>query len=317
MIAVHLENQAVSVVKKPAPRVPQGYARLKLVAGGICNTDIELMRGYYGFKGTPGHEFVGEVEECADSSWVGKRVVGEINFACGKCEWCARGLGRHCPNRTVLGIVNQPGAFSERFNVPMVNLLEVPRKVATDHAVFTEPIAAACEILEQVKIPKGEKTAVLGDGKLGLLIAQVLSASGAEVHLYGRHRNKIEIAEAAGVHGHLASEAPRAAYRYTVDATGSAEGLSQAVSMTQPRGYLILKSTVHGKVAIDTAPIIVDEITLVGSRCGRFEPALKLLSSGKLNLQPMISAEYPLADAPRAFAHAQERGILKVLLRNA
>ena len=313
MLAVHLEGGSVSVHNKPKPRTPKDYATIRLLAGGICNTDLELERGYYGFKGTPGHEFVGEVAECQDAQWIGKRVVGEINLACQKCDWCRRGLQRHCPNRTVLGIVKHPGAFQEYFTLPLRNLFEVPRNVTTDHAVFTEPLAAACEILDQVKIAKGEKVAVLGDGKLGLLIAQVLSVHGASVHHYGRHKEKLKISARLGAETHL--KPGREKYAITVEATGSSDGLRQAVSMTVPRGTVVMKSTVHNAVEIDTAPIIVDEITLVGSRCGRFEAALPLLKSGKLNLAPMISDEFALRDAPQAFARANEKGVLKVLLR--
>ncbi len=314
MIAVHIENTQVSVKRKAAPKPKPGHALIRLLCGGICNTDIELLRGYYGFKGTPGHEFVGEVVESTDPRWTGKRVVGEINLACGQCDWCKRGLGRHCPERTVLGIVKHPGAFAEYLTLPEQNLREVPKNVPTEQAVFTEPIAAACEILDQVKIPQGAPVAVLGDGKLGLLIAQVLQAHGAEVHLYGRHRAKLEIAEQAGVRTAFSNKLPRAAYDYTVDATGSPEGLMSAAAMTRPRGTLILKSTVHGAVPLDAAPLIVNEITLVGSRCGRFEPALKLLRNGKIRPDRMIADQFPLSDAPLAFARAQERGILKVLL---
>jgi threonine dehydrogenase-like Zn-dependent dehydrogenase len=247
---------------------------------------------------------------------VGQRVVGEINLACGHCEWCARSLGRHCPRRTVLGIVKHPGAFRELLTLPEANLRAVPRDVPTERAVFTEPLAAACEILDQVKIPKGGEVAVLGDGKLGLLIAQTLQAHGARVHHFGRHRDKLRISGAAGVATELVGKRlPVAAYQWTVDATGSAEGLRQAASMTRPRGTVIMKSTVHGLVPIDTAPLIVNEITLVGSRCGRFEPALKLLRSGKVNVDDMISAEYSLEQAPAAFARAAEKGVMKVLLR--
>lgn len=315
MIAVHLQQQAVSMKRKPRPRRPAGGALLRLLCGGICNTDIELLRGYYGFAGTPGHEFVAEVVEAGDEAWLGRRVTGEINLACGRCQWCMRGLGRHCPHRTVLGIVKHPGAFSEFFTLPLQNLHPIPDRVATEAAVFAEPVAAACEILDQVKIPRGVAVGVLGDGKLGLLIACVLAAHGAEVHLYGRHRAKLAIAESAGVHTAFSNKLPRAAYDYTVDATGSPDGLMSAVGMTRPRGTLILKSTVHGAVPLDAAPVIVNEITLVGSRCGRFEPALKLIQRGKLPLQKMISDEFPLSQAPRAFARAQERGVLKVLLR--
>jgi alcohol dehydrogenase len=315
MIAVHLRAEDVSLKRVPRPRRPDGHALLRLRLGGICNTDIELLRGYYGFAGTPGHEFVAEVVECDEPGWVGKRVTGEINLACGRCEWCARGLGRHCPARTVLGIVKHPGAFREYFTLPVGNLYEIPARVTDEQAVFTEPLAAACEILDQVKIPRGAAVGVLGDGKLGLLIACVLAAHGAEVFLYGRHREKMAIAESAGVHTAFSNKLPRAAYDYTVDATGSADGLMSAVGMTRPRGTLVLKSTVHGAVKLDAAPVIVNEITLVGSRCGRFEPALQLIRRGKLPLDRMISDEFPLSEAPHAFRRAQEKGVLKVLLR--
>jgi len=188
MLAVRLQNRVVSVRKQPVPKRPQGFALIRLLFGGICNTDLELQRGYYGFKGTPGHEFVGEVVDADAKEWIGQRVVGDINLACGKCSWCAQGLGRHCPRRTVLGIVKHPGAFREFLTLPEANLHRVPARIATEHAVFVEPLAAACEILDQVKIPKGDAVAVLGDGKLGLLIAQVLHASGAGVHHYGWHK---------------------------------------------------------------------------------------------------------------------------------
>src|SRR6185312_7888252 len=316
MLAVHLESSRVELRHVPLPRVPEGFARIRLLAAGICSTDLELQRGYYGFSGTPGHEFVGEVTEAADKSWIGKRVVGEINLACGTCNWCKRGLGRHCPTRTVLGIVKHPGAFREFLTLPIHNLHRVPDSISSDHAVFIEPVAAACEILDQVKIPKGYPVALLGDGKLGLLIAQVLQAHGAHVHLFGRHREKMRLVEKAGVTTELLpKKLPQRAYRWIVDATGSAEGLRAAVTMCQPRGTIIMKSTVHGLVTLDTAPVIVNEITLVGSRCGRFEPAIRLLASGKVNVADLISAEFPLDRAAEAFAWAASKGVLKVLLR--
>jgi alcohol dehydrogenase len=318
MIAVHLENGGIEVRKMPRPRRPAGFALIRLLRGGICNTDLELQRGYYGYRGVPGHEFVGEVVEADDRVWAGQRVVGEINLNCGRCEWCARGLGRHCPRRTVLGIVRQPGAFREFLTLPETNLHRVPNALATDEAVFVEPVAAACEILDQVKIPRGEHVAVLGDGKLGLLVAQVLNAHGATVQLFGRHREKLRIAERAGIATELAGKRlPVAAFQIVVDATGSAAGLEQAVRMVRPRGTMVMKSTVHGAVSIDMAPVIVNEVTLVGSRCGRFEPALKLLASGKVRVSDMIAARERLADAPRAFETAARSGVLKVLLEPA
>jgi threonine dehydrogenase-like Zn-dependent dehydrogenase len=309
MIAVHLEHGRVQLRKKPLPRVPDGYARIRLIAAGICSTDLELQRGYYGFTGTPGHEFVGEVTAVSEapdrSMWIGQRVAGEINLACGHCDWCRRGLGRHCATRKVLGIVNHPGAFQEFLTLPIHNLHRVPHSIPDAHAVFIEPIAAACEILDQIKIAKGTQVAVLGDGKLGLLITQVLSAHGADVQLFGRHsKNAI-----------ITTNLPERAYPIVVDATGSPDGLRSAIAMCTPLGTVVMKSTVHGLVPIDTAPAIVNEITLVGSRCGRFEPALKLLAARKVRVDDLISEEFPLDQAPKAFAKAAAKGVLKVLLR--
>jgi threonine dehydrogenase-like Zn-dependent dehydrogenase len=315
MLSVHLENGRVEVRKQPRPSRPDGFALIRMLCAGICNTDLELQRGYYGFSGTPGHEFVGEVVETDDRSLVGRRVVGEINLNCGSCEWCRKNLGRHCPNRTVLGIVKHPGAFQEFLTLPERNLRVVPDSVSTEVAVFTEPLAAACEILEQVQIPCGSTVAVLGDGKLGLLIAQVLNAYGLKVRQFGKHPEKLRISEQAGVETTVAGDTlPAAAFQWMVEATGSAEGLRQAVGMTQPRGTVILKSTQHGLVGVDTAPVIVNEITLIGSRCGRFEPALELLNRGLINVAEMISERGNLSDAPQAFEQAARKGTMKVLL---
>ncbi len=322
MIAVHLESGRVEVRRRPVPRIAPGFARIRLIAAGICSTDLELQRGYYGFRGTPGHEFVGEVTGVSsentdgDSAWLGARVAGEINLACGGCEWCRRGLGRHCPTRKVLGIVGHAGAFQEFLTLPIRNLRRVPRSIPDEQAVFIEPVAAACEILDQVAMAKGARVAVLGDGKLGLLIAQVLQASGAEVHLLGRHRHKLKIAERAGIATEVwRKNLPRGAYPVVVDATGSPDGQGAAIAMCEPRGTVVMKSTVHGLVGIDAAPAIVNEITLVGSRCGRFEPAIRLLASGKVRVGDLISEEFSLDRAPEAFARAGTKGILKVLLR--
>jgi len=315
MLAVHLDKGRVTVRTVRRPARPAGYALIRLLAGGICNTDIELQRGYYGFRGTPGHEFVGEVVESGTASLLGRRVVGEINLACGRCEWCRKGFGRHCPQRRVLGIVRHPGAFREFLTLPEANLHIVPDSIATEEAVFIEPLAAACEILEQVRIPENSDVAVLGDGKLGLLIAQALQAARKRVHLYGRHKEKLRIARRAGVDTVAAGKKlPQAAYDWLVDATGSPKGLSEAVGMARPRGTIFMKSTVHGTTPVDAAAIIVNEITLVGSRCGRFEPAIELLQSHKVNVEDMIAGILPLSAAPRAFTRAAERGVLKILL---
>ena len=316
MLSVHLENGRVEVRHEPRPERPAGFALIRLLCGGICNTDLELQRGYYGFVGTPGHEFVGEVVEADSREWIGRRVVGEINLACGDCAWCRRAMGRHCLRRSVLGIVNHPGAFRECLTLPERNLHALPDALPIERAVFTEPLAAACEILEQVTLPCGAQVAVLGDGKLGLLIALALNAFGYRVHQFGRHPEKLGIARRAGVETETSTgPLPEMAYQWVVDATGSPEGLKQAVRMTQPRGTVILKSTLHGLVGVDTAPVIVNEITLVGSRCGRFEPALELLRRNLIPVDEMISEQFALGDAPRAFARAAEKGVLKVLLR--
>lgn len=315
MVAVRLEKGVVQVREQVRPRRPEGFALIRLLEGGICNTDLELQGGYYGFEGTPGHEFVGEVVDADSRELIGERVVGEINLACEHCEWCAKGLGRHCPNRTVLGIVKHPGAFRELLTLPERNLHRVPRTIPTEHAVFVEPLAAACEILDQVKIPRGDRVAVLGDGKLGLLVGQVLKAHGAEVHQYGRHKDKLRIATKAGIETKIARNLPQAEYEWVVDATGSSEGLQQAVNMTKPRGTVVMKSTVHGTTGINSASVIVNEINLVGSRCGRFQPALRLLQKKLVDVESLISEILPLKAAPLAFRRAATPGVLKVILQ--
>ena len=315
MLAVHLENGTVTTREVAVPPRPEGFALLRLLCAGICNTDLELQRGYYGFAGTPGHEFVAEVVESDTETLGGKRVVGEINLACTNCEWCRRGLGRHCPTRTVLGIVNQPGAFEEFFVLPERNLHVLPERVPVERAVFTEPLAAACEILDQVAIPEGAEVAVLGDGKLGLLAALVLNACGYRVRQFGHHTSKLFITASEGVETEIANGSlPVAAYDWVVEATGNPEALRQAAAMTRPRGTLILKSTVHGLVSVDTAPIIVNELTLVGSRCGRFEASLPLLDHPNIPVEELVTARYPLHQATEAFAHAGKKGALKVLM---
>ena len=315
MLAVHLEKGTIRVRKTRPPQRPEGFALIRLLSAGICNTDLELRRGYYSFSGTPGHEFCGEVVAADSPGLIGRRVVGEINLDCGKCAWCRKGLGRHCPKRRVLGIVKHPGAFRELLTLPERNLHIVPDSLSTDEAVFAEPVAAACEILDQANIPERAEVAVLGDGKLGLLIAQVLRANRVNAHLYGRHLEKLRIAERAGIQTtRLKKRIPTSEYDWIIEATGSPDALRQAIQMSRPRGTVFMKSTIHGMVSMDTASVIVNEITLIGSRCGRFEPALDLLRSRSINVIDMISERLPLSRAPRAFARAAERGVLKVLL---
>ena len=288
---------------------------IRLLCAGICNTDLELQRGYYQFSGIPGHEFVGEVVAADNSQLAGKRVVGEINLACRRCAWCRKGLGRHCPRRTVLGIVKHPGAFSEFLTLPEANLHVVPPSIPNEQAVFVEPLAAACEIMDQTRIPHRAIVAVLGDGKLGLLVTQVLRARGFTVHQFGHHREKLRISERAGADTILVRDKlPAAEYDWVVEATGSDKGLREAITMTKPRGTVIMKSTVHGTVSLNTAPVVVNEITMIGSRCGRFEPALALLSKNKVDVSDMISDRLPLSEGSSAFGRAARSGVIKVLL---
>jgi threonine dehydrogenase-like Zn-dependent dehydrogenase len=321
MQAAYIEAGTVSVREMARPRRRKGQALLRMRLAGVCNTDLELLRGYYGFAGVPGHEFVADVVACEEAAWVGRRVVGEINLACGQsdvCEWCGRGLGRHCPTRSVLGIVRHPGAFAEYLTLPVENLLAVPAAISDEEAVFTEPVAAACEILEQLPMAKGTRVGVVGDGKLGLLIAQVLQVRGMRVDLFGRHAAKLAIAAPLGVRGYLVRpeqpEYPVRDYEYVVDATGSAAGFQSALGMVRPRGTLVLKSTVAERLQVDMAPVIVNEIRLVGSRCGRFTDAIKLLKRKELRLKEMIAGRFALAAAPEAIAAAGQRGTLKVLI---
>jgi len=279
------------------PRLRRGFARVRVLLSGICNTDLELLRGYHSFSGIPGHEFVGYVEGPADSAWTGKRVVGEINLGCGKCALCRGGLSRHCPRRRVLGILGHPGAHAELLTLPESNLREVPENVSDEQAVFTEPLAAACEILEQVAVSEGTRAAVLGTGKLGLLVAQVLENAGASVAKLGR-----------------GSRARKGSFDLVVEATGSPAGMPRAVELVRPRGTIVWKSTHHAPARFDAAPLVVNEVTVVGSRCGRFEPALELLRTRKVDLSKMISEKLPLAQATKALALASRRGIRKVLL---
>ncbi len=309
----------MNVSEVPAPAAG-GEAVVRVTLSGVCNTDLEIARGYAGFEGTIGHEFVGVVERAPEArDLVGRRVVGEINAGCGACELCAAGDPRHCPRRTVLGIVGRDGAHAEFLTLPAANLLAVPESVPDERAVFCEPLAAACGITERVSIGEGERVAVVGDGKLGLLCAQALRGlTGAEVTLVGRHESKMEIARRRGVETLKASELPGAAGRafdVAVEASGSPEGFRTALSLLRPRGTLVLKSTFHGKTELDAAPVVVDEMSIVGSRCGRFAPALELLAANAVEVESLIHEEFPLAEGVRAMQRAAEPGVLKVLIR--
>jgi threonine dehydrogenase-like Zn-dependent dehydrogenase len=297
------------------PVPPGGEAVVRVLRAGICNTDLELVKGYYPFAGIPGHEFVGRVEKApGNEAWVGRRVVGEINAVCGSCRACIAGRRTHCENRTVLGIKARHGAFAERLVLPVANLLEVPDGVPDDVAAFTEPTAAALEVQQQVPMGPNDRVVVVGDGKLGNLLAQTLALTGCDLLVVGRHREKLGLLEARGIRTGLASDLPRRSADVVVECTGNADGLALARQAVRPRGTIVLKSTYRGSVAIDLSPLVVDEVTLVGSRCGPFAPALELLSSGRIDVLPLIQASYPLADGVAAFEHAARPGVLKVLI---
>ncbi len=299
----------------PDPLPPPGEALIRVRLAGICNTDLELLRGYMAYRGVLGHEFVGEVVQASDAAWIGQRVVGDINAACYTCATCRAGRHTHCPHRTTLGIYRRDGALADYLLLPEANLFPVPDSVPDEAAVFVEPLAAACEILEQVHLRPTDRVVVLGDGKLGLLVAAVLRLSGCDLTLVGRHPEKLALASAWGVPGRLAHEAlPDHAADVVVECTGSPEGFAQARQLLRPRGTLVLKSTYHGAQAVDMSSLVVDEITLVGSRCGPFAPAIRLLGAGLVDPRPLITAVYPLTEVEAAFEHAGRKGALKVLV---
>lgn len=296
------------------PRRRPGEALVRVRCSGICNTDLELLAGYYDFRGVPGHEFTGTVVE-GSHKWLGRRVVGEINAGCGRCPRCTEGMRKHCPRRRVLGILGQPGALAEFVAIPEANLHPVPRALSDREAVFCEPLAAACEILEQVRIPRGERVAVLGDGKLGLLCAQALAAAGARVTLFGRHAERSKWLAPLGIRHLCGEKRPAHAFRFVVEATGSASGLSEALELVMPCGTVILKSTIHEPMQTDLSKlVVVPEVTLVGSRCGPFPRALRLLRQRRVETAQLIQAERPLEDVAEAFRLAARPGSLKVLV---
>lgn len=316
MIALRVEKKSLKVkdIEKPERA---GEALVRVLLSGICNTDLEIARGYAGFKGTIGHEFVGVVEESADRALVGRRVVGEINAGCGKCDLCRAGDSRHCATRTVLGIHGRDGAHAEFLRLPVENLFAVPKNIADEHAVFTEPLAAACGILERVSIARSDRVGVIGDGKLGLLCAQVVALTGAQVLLVGKHSSKLRIAERRGIETATPKQAAKrkGEFDVVVEASGAGAGFGLALDLLRPRGQLVLKSTFHGQTELDAARIVVNEISIVGSRCGRFTPALDLLKKSAVDVDSLISEEYPLSNGVHAMQRAAARGVLKVLLR--
>lgn len=316
MQAVVVKNGLVELqTQAPCPEVLPDEALIRITLAGICSTDLEIVKGYLGFQGILGHEFVGVVEQCAEAHWVGRRVVGTINLGCRVCAVCLSDGPEHCPNRRTLGIYNKDGIFAEYQTLPMVNLVAVPDEVADEVAVFTEPLAAALRIREQLPIRPSQTIAVVGPGRLGLLVGKVLALSGNQVIMLGRSEASLVLAARWGLATGQTVDYPANHFDFVVEATGNEVGLKETLRLVRPRGTLVLKSTFHGQVAFDLTKLVVSEINLVGSRCGPFTPALRLLASGQIPVQDTIDGEYPLEQALTALEHAARPGVRKILLR--
>jgi threonine dehydrogenase-like Zn-dependent dehydrogenase len=317
MKALRFVDEQLKLEEIPQPK-NENEALVRVLKSGICNTDLEIARGYAGFSGTVGHEFVGVVEAAPDAPHlVGVRVVGEINAGCGACELCAANDSRHCPNRTVLGIHGRDGAHAEFLTLPSANLLEVPANVTNEQAIFTEPLAAAYGITEQVEILPETRVAVVGDGKLGLLCAMSLALESENVFLIGKHPEKLAVVEKYNIEGVLLNDAiPKMnrAFDVAIEASGAESGFATALDLLKPRGKMVLKSTFQGRTNLEMWRVVVDEISIIGSRCGRFAPALELLKAGKIDVENMISEEFPLARGVEAMRRAGEKGVMKIAL---
>ena len=314
MKGLWLENNQLQLrTDIPIPKPPAGEALMRVLCAGICNTDLELIKGYYPYTGIIGHEFVGVVEQ-GPEHLINQRVVGEINAACGYCRFCRSGQPTHCENRTVLGIVNRNGAFAEYLSLPIENLHIVPENVSTAAATFTEPLAAALEIQQQITLCQDDRVLVVGDGKLGQLIAQTLALTGCDLLVVGRHEDKLLNLAARGIKTGLADSVKDRYFDVSIDCTGNPEGFNTARRALRPRGTLILKSTYAGNLSLDASALVVDEITLIGSRCGPFVPALELLGTKKVNVQSLIQGIYPLSLGLEAIEKAKTKGVLKMLL---
>ncbi len=316
MKAVRFDGTLRVDPRAPDPLPPPGWATIRVRLAGICGTDLEILKGYAGYRGIPGHEFVGEVVRCGDPRWTGKRVAGEINVACGKCPYCLAGLGRHCMDRKVLGIRDLPGCMAECCALPAENLVELPGDLPDERAVFLEPLSAACEILEQVPLGGKERAVVLGDGRMGILCAWVLSTVLPGVLLLGRHPEKLRLARWRDMRMGISGDGPRDRADLVVDATGSAGGIAEALRWCRPGGTVVLKTTSASKSAVDLSSLVVDEITVVGSRCGPFRKGLAVMTGHPdMPLERLVTATYPLEEAPEAFKAAVTPGAVKVLLR--
>jgi threonine dehydrogenase-like Zn-dependent dehydrogenase len=313
MHALWLESNQISLRDVVKPRKPN-EPLIKIRKAGICSTDLEMVKGYYPYTGILGHEFVGEVVEAENASWIGQRVVGEINAVCNQCEQCLNGRPTHCENRTVLGIVNRDGTFAEFTNLPITNLHRVPDSVPDEMAVFTEPLAAALEIQEQINIKPTDRVLLIGAGRLGQLIAQTLALTGCDLRVVARHAHQQNLLKARGIR--IISEEEIQPWRWdiVVEASGSPSGFSLARTAIRPRGTLVMKSTYKGEMSINFSSVVVDEINIIGSRCGPFEPALRLMESRQVDPTVLIDEEFKLDEALKAFEHAAKAGVLKVLI---
>jgi threonine dehydrogenase-like Zn-dependent dehydrogenase len=311
MNALWLENNKISMRDVPQPNKPD-EALIKIRRAGICSTDLELVKGYYPYTGILGHEFVGEVVNAPESSWIGQRVVGEINAVCGKCESCLNGRPSHCEVRTVLGITNRDGVFAEYATLPLKNLYRVPDSVSDEMAVFTEPLAAALEIQEQIQIKPTDRVLLVGAGRLGQLVAQTLALTGCDLRVLVRHAYQKDLLGARGIHTITEGDIQLRKWDIVVEATGSSAGFEIARKAVRPRGTMVMKSTYAGEMSINFSSLVVDEITVVGSRCGPFEPALRLLERREVDPSVLISAQYKLTEIIKAFEHASQSGVLKV-----
>lgn len=314
MNVLWLENNKLDLRDVPRTRTT-AEALIKIRKAGICSTDLELVKGYYPYTGIIGHEFVGDVIEADDPSWVGQRVVGEINATCGKCEQCNNGRPTHCEHRTVLGIANRDGVLAEYTNLPIANLHRVPDSVPDEMAVFTEPLAAALEIQDQIQVKPTDRVLLVGAGRLGQLIAQTLALTGCDLHVVARHEHQQSLLKKRGIK--IIAEEHVQPWRWdiVVEATGSPGGFSLARKAVRPRGTMVLKSTYKGEMSVNFSSIVVDEINLIGSRCGPFAPALRLMESRQVDPTILIDSEFSLGNALKAFEHAAESGVLKVLVQ--
>ncbi|HSO73301.1 MAG TPA: alcohol dehydrogenase catalytic domain-containing protein [Blastocatellia bacterium] len=331
MKALRYDGELRLIRDAPEPR-RAGEALVQVIAAGICNTDLEIVKGYAGFYGTLGHEFVGRVVGPVDSALAGRRVVGEINAGCGECSGCRAGDARHCPDRTVLGIKGRDGGFAEYLSLPARNLIEIPTTLSDEAAVFVEPMAAALQVLEQVEVDSSTHVAVIGDGKLAQLVVRAIAHTGCRPLIVGKHRSKLELGTRAGARSFLIAgdliesgkaalvgqsmlfSERRAGFDVVIETSGSATGLPLALAIVRPRGTVVLKSTHQGQTKMQMSAIVVNEITIVGSRCGRFRPAIDLLASGEINVNELITARIPLEEGVRAFEKASEPSAMKIIL---